>query len=421
MASRRPRARQVAAALPILVAATSLGPFALGAEGSSEVPAVTATAAADGARFVRYAPGGPVSDRLIDSGGPSAQVAVSTLGTSTAYAALPDPGSTANSAPGLVVGLLGQGAYGLPPISLPVKPPPLPLQVSTDATGTKDASFGSGPYTISAHSERLGGDARGSAGLVLGAAPAAGLRSHASVKVNADRSVTATATSETSGLSIGSLRLGTVVSEATMTLASNGTLTRRATTTILGATLSGTGVNITNGYLEITGTGQKIPLNELSSRVLPSGYALSFEQTKTTPNAAVAPAVVLTAPFTDPLGSGSYTVTLGGSSASMQGAAAPSPGTFVPPPTASMPTGATGSVPPAVAPVASGAAETPPMPDTLVSTASPRPPSFIRPVASVRIASRDPFDIKTLYLALTVLCLSLLGTGFVIRLVGAHS
>src|SRR4051794_1304499 len=65
-----------------------------------------ASAAASGVRMTVVLPDAPVTDTPVDGGGPTAQVALSSLGTSTGYAAFPDPGGLVISAPGLVAGLL---------------------------------------------------------------------------------------------------------------------------------------------------------------------------------------------------------------------------------------------------------------------------------------------------------------------------
>src|SRR5712692_9172800 len=68
---------------------------------SGSVAAFSGSAAAGGVRVTVNVPGAPLTDTPIDGGGPTAQVVVDSIGTSSGYAAFPDPGQFVLSIPGL--------------------------------------------------------------------------------------------------------------------------------------------------------------------------------------------------------------------------------------------------------------------------------------------------------------------------------
>src|ERR1700730_17212281 len=150
-----------AAMIMLLVPATS------GALTVAQPPAFSGSAAAGGVRVTITVPGAPGTDTPVDGGGPTAQVAVDSIGTSTGYAAFPDPGQFVVSVPGLVVGVLAGGVGPVPPIALP-SPPNYPFFVQSDASNTPEASVGSGPWALSASSESGSSKANATAGLQSG-------------------------------------------------------------------------------------------------------------------------------------------------------------------------------------------------------------------------------------------------------------
>jgi len=142
--------------------------------------------------------------------------------------------------------------------------------------------------------------------------------------VNSDGSVTATATTQVTGLALGPLTLGSIVSTAAETLKPDGTITPSSSTKIIGASIAGLSVTIDKDELLIGGVGVGVPLSNLIQPLLgKSGDTLTFQDVKTTKGTVIAPDILLTIPFKDPLGKGTYTLTIGGTSVSMQGSAAP--------------------------------------------------------------------------------------------------
>jgi hypothetical protein len=386
------------------------------AAGPDQEPSFSASASADGVRFTRFAPGGPVADQLIDLAGPTAQAALSSLGNSVAYAALPDPGSLVNSAPGLGVGLIGQGAGGLPPIPLPPAPP-VPLQVTTSVSGKQDATFGVGPYVLTARSTDEESSANAGGGLLLGAGPAAELTSRAGVVINRDYSVTAESTSRTASFNVGSLTIGSIVSAATATLAPDGKITTGYSTQIVGASVLGVPVSFNGGRLQVNGTDTAAPADNLLAPLLQNGMRLTVQRAEAHEGTVIAPTFVLTVPFEDPAGKGTYALSFGGATVSMTGSgvasgvAGPSAGSAGAP-TAGTPELA-GTAPDAVLPATStGAAPEATAPSSVTGTAA---------LASAPATLEGMFDIRALYAALASLALGMAGISpLVVRLRGGH-
>src|SRR5438094_180719 len=136
-----PRGRflHLIAVVVALAGATALGVSAGHAATAGDTasrPPFSGSAAAGGVRATLAVPEAPVTNTPVDGGGPTAQVQVDSLGTSTGYAAFPDPGQLVVSIPGLAVGLLSGGPGGVPIPS----PPPYPFAVSSDPTSNPEAS-----------------------------------------------------------------------------------------------------------------------------------------------------------------------------------------------------------------------------------------------------------------------------------------
>jgi hypothetical protein len=411
-----------------LVAAPAAGvllglPQATGAAAPIAYPAFNATAAASALRLTLEDPGAPLSDQLVDTGGPTAQSAMASLGTTTAYAALPDPGSLVNSAPGLVIGLVGQGAYGLPPIKLPSLPP-LPLQVSTDANGKQSATFGAGPYKLTASSTDDHSTASATGGLSTTGASVLGLTANASITKNSDGSVTATATSNAAGLALGPIKLGTIVSTATERITQDGKITSSADTKIVGLSLAGIGVSINEGGVSVDGLGISIPLAPFITPLLKgSGDTLTFQDVTSTAGTVFAPNVVLTIPFKGSTGPGYLRLVIGGSTVSMTGVgAAPATVPIVTPPSnTGGGSGSVGGLLPGDGDVPPIVGSSPPSVSGTQPIVSP-PSTAPSPVATAeRLPPIGLFSIRSLYLVVAGLALAMFLLGQLIRLLGVRA
>jgi hypothetical protein len=389
------------------------------------LPSFSASASADGVRATVDLPGGPLADKLVDVGGPTAQVAVSTLGTSTAYAALPDPGQVVNSAPGLVVGLLNQGAYGLPPIPVPSLNFTNPLLINTDASSKPDGSLSAGIYNISAHSGDTSGRADASGGIAnLNTASVAGLVAHADVTPSTNGSVTVTARSSITGLALGPITLGSITSMASETITADGTVTPKSETSLSALTLAGVPLPITLPLTNLDGASLVTTLTKLLDPLLkPFKISVDVEQITTTPGTVVAPTISITIPFPaknlSTTGTGTLTLTIGGTSVSMTGAPAPPTVPVVSGPTGDSGGGISTGIPAGILPTGSP-------PPVVVPPAGPSSspvvtPPLKSPVPVARATKLlDPFDVRGIYAALAALALIVFLFGHIVRLLGVR-
>jgi hypothetical protein len=396
-----------------------------GAAQGAPTPAFSGTAAADGVRATLTIPGAPLSEQLVDVGGPSAQVAVDSIGTSTAFAAFPDPGGVVQSAPGLLSGLLNQGAFGLPPIPLPSLPK-YPLLIKTDGTGTRDATLGAGPYSLKAHSAATSSNATAMGGLQTGVVGnVATVTSSSSVLPVADGSVVATSTVDVQGLTIGPVTLAGIRSTATMALNHDGTITSSSKATINALEIGGLAVGIDSSSLTTPGPTVPLPIGSALNALLGVlKINLQLAPTQKLPGKVIAPALLVTMPLDVPLGTGPGTLslTLGGASASMSGSPTTDDETAGGSPGGGSGTAATdagsatnapsAAVPDGGAPVAGpDIASVPPS-----SKAKALAPATRRTAAIVGI-----FDISSLYLAITGCALAAYTLGHLIRLMGVRA
>jgi hypothetical protein len=304
------------------------------AQTSAAPPAFSGSAAAGGVRVTVNIPGAPATDTPVDGGGPTAQVAVDSIGTSTGYAAFPDPGQFAVSIPGLAVGLLAGGVAGLPPIKLP-SPPNYPFYVATDASNTPEQSVGSGPLALSASSEQGSGKAQATTGFQTGLAGNAALvTSGASLSPSSNGGVVAKATADLQGLTVGPLMLGEVKSVATETLDASGAVTPSTSLEIAGLRVGGVPVELAPQGLVAGGATYPVPINQtLNGLLKASGITMQVVSAQQFPGRVVAPALQVTFPFAMPFKipnvgqfSGTATLIIGSATAQMSGAAAESGG-----------------------------------------------------------------------------------------------
>jgi hypothetical protein len=284
------------------------------------------SAAADGISLLLTVPGAPLVDAPVDLSGPSAQVAGDSLGTSTGYAAFPDPGPLVVSAPGLVVGLLGQGAAGLPPINLPSLPN-YPLIVTSDAGTTPTTSLGQPPVELNAESHPGVSKASGKVGFETGVTGSAVVASSVARLTTSDTGATTTAVADVQGIGVGPLTIGEIKSTATMGLDANGILTPSSTLEISGLKVGGIPIAVAPQGL-IVGS-QTIPLAlgpVFNSLLKAAGVTVEVQGAHRFPDRVIAPALKVTFPFAMPFAvpnlgkiSGNASVTLGSATAQLNG------------------------------------------------------------------------------------------------------
>lgn len=272
-------------------------------------------------------PGAIGSAQIINLGIPATRVALDTSGTSNAVAAFPDPGDIIGGGTGLIGGLLALGAYGLPPLELPPLPE-YPLLVTTDVNSEPDASLGSGPYSLTAHSDEAQGSADAIGGLV--GAPsgnAALIRATSSVVTKVNGSVVASSVGLVEGLTIGPVTIGQVMSTARVTVDANGTITPYIKTVVRGLGVGGIGVNVETDKLSAADQAVPLSLSKVVNTLLkPSGITLAVKPGRVDKNEVAAPALVITFPVPAingvSSGPGTFTITIGNAIASMQSSGA---------------------------------------------------------------------------------------------------
>ena len=314
---RRPLGRS----LVVAVVAAAVLAMPSGAQ-TAPPTAYSGSSSATGVAVNLFIPGAPLSDSLIDTGGPTAQAAADSLSVGQGYAAFPNPGAIIQVAPGLLVGLLNQGAAGLPPISLPSLPS-YPLSVASNDL-KPDAAAGAGPYRIEAHS--ASGTAQGSAtaGIDTSALGSASLMtSTASVGPTAKGTVVATATSDVQGLTVALLNIGEIKTSATATLDSDGTVTYASSVEISALKVGGIGVSLDGNLLTTPGPTVSLPLNSVLSGLLATtGVTVTLVPAQQYPDRIVAPAVVVSIPVNAQgvgSGPGSVSLTFGATTATVSG------------------------------------------------------------------------------------------------------
>ena len=413
-------------AAALVVAAGVLGPGTSGGAQTSDArPTFSGSSSAVGVRVQLTIPGAPLEDNLIDGGGPTAQVAVDSLGSSNGYAAFPDPGSLVVSLPGLIPGFVPTGAGGLPPVKLPTLPP-YPFYVESNRGGSPDATLGSGPYALAAHSAPSSAKASASAGYAGdGVGNVALVTSSASLSLQAD-TVVSTATSEIDAVSIGPLTLGRVRATATETLHADGTVTQTSKLDIAGVKIAGLPVSITSDGLYLLGTSIPLPINGALEQIL-RGAAISIKvlRAQSFPNRVVAPALVITMPFSVPyylpqLGriSGTMVVTFGSATASLSSAAQGGVG------------GVGGVGLPEVSPLTSDGHVTRGLPAIGADSFAPGPArSSITPAAAPPSSAETPvpisfiglFSIRSVYLLVLLGALAAWVLGQFVRIQGVRS
>jgi hypothetical protein len=203
-----------------------------------------AVASADGVRTTLLVPHAPLSNTVMDMGGPSAQATLDTSGTSQAFASFPYPGENVVTAPGIVAGA-SKGQINLPAY---------PFYVLSDRTTGSKQEFGSGPFTLKAESTDTSSSSAATVGVEVEGQGAAGLAKSQASTISKAEVVTAEAKSESTSFSLGPLRLGQVISTAKVELAAGGALTRSADTRVIGAMVGDTPVALTPQGLVVGNT-----------------------------------------------------------------------------------------------------------------------------------------------------------------------
>lgn len=276
--------------------------------------AFSASSEASGVSVTMRLSGVPLTDTPVDAAGPVAQVAADSLGTSTAFAAFPDPGP-------FVLGIPALAGAALANTPLP-RVPDYPFYVRTDANTTQERSAGEGPYRLSASSTPESSKAAATGGLQTDAATAAALvTSTANVVASAGR-VRTTAVAEARGFTAGPLSIGHVRSTAEMTLDDAGTVQASTALEVTGMRVGDVAVSLGPDGFRVADQAVALPIGTtLDSLLAPHGITVEVLGEQRHPDRVVAPALRVVVPFRTPVAEGTATVTIGAASASLAGVA----------------------------------------------------------------------------------------------------
>lgn len=244
-----------------------------------------------------------------DGGGPTAQVAVDTLGTSNGYAAFPDPGQDYVTLPGLVTGsITGAGGPVLP------TPPNYPFYLQSDAGTAPDQQAGAGFYELKANSRSGSSDARARIGFATGiVGNLAQATSTATLAPQDDGSIVSMAESHVEGLAVGPITIGEIKSTARMQSDAAGASVPTTDLQINAMRIGGVAVQV---HPEGIGFGEpSVPLPiEASLKELlgHAGMTIELVGPRHVDNTVTAPALEITMPYeTPPAGElGGHTGTL---------------------------------------------------------------------------------------------------------------
>ena len=434
-------ARVPASAL-LIGAAMALGTLGLHADEARAASGFGATASAFAARVTLHVEKAPISPTLVDVGGPGAQAALDSLGTTEGLAAFPYPGDLVLNLPGLAAGLGPQlpslvsgvagtigGSLGLPhdvvglldQIQIPselIEPivanapsvPPYPFVARADPFTPKDSQdlgFGhlaAGATAASASASAVSEPGASGANLVP-------LEAHASVRTSENGDVVAEASGTTTGLQVGPVKLGTVSSTARVTRSSDGRVLPETSFSVSAIELAGLDVGLTTDGFTVAGVPVPAPLAATLNQILQSsGIELAVLPSQVTETSVVAGGLRITR--TQDLGSlgmGQLTTTLGQSSVTL----ALSPLTGSPPSPGGL---GAGSADPSTSsggaglPAAAGPGSTPGSSSVALTPG---------PAHAIGVDGRslgESFELGAVYLLLVAAALAAAGTGQLLRL-----
>jgi hypothetical protein len=402
---------------------------------SAPPPGFSSSASAFAVLIDATLPGAPLTSTPLDSGGPSGQAALNSLGAGTGYASFPDPGAFIESLPGLGAGLFSSGAAGLPPIKLPPVPD-YPFEVTANATRPSD-SVGAGAYKISAFTNQNESQGTALTGLQISAGGNTALvTSTSDIKVHGDGSVVANAVSDIQGLTIGPVTIGEIKSIATETLTADGIVTPTSSIVIYGVRIGTLPVTVSTDGLNVAGSNVPVPIGGVINKLLKAQHISisTIKAQKFKGGRIVSPALQITGPLpTKNIGTanGTYTLTLGSATAAITASAPVPPTTGNLGGTGTLPgtgtTGTTGTVGGTGTTGSLGGGAVPPIspgtttgPVTQPSSPTVAPPANPSTGALKPAAYLGTFDIRDLYLLLCIVGAGVFLMAQLVRLIGVR-
>jgi hypothetical protein len=268
----------------------------------------SASAAADGLRVTMTLPAAPLSNTVADVGGPTAQAVLDSNGASQAFASFPYPGANAAVAGGLVKGASnGQ-----------IPAPDYPFYVVSYNPTVPEQHVGSGPYSIAAESSGSSSQGTASAGVRTPGIGTVGLAEAKASTQSSAEAVVGTAGSHLTGLAVGPLEIGELVSSARTALGSDGKLDRKAETRVVAAKVGLTPVVIDGNGVSAGGTpAPTADPGPVREALASAGITVKFFAAEQTETGIVAPVIRITQ--TEAKSGATLTYTIGGASAFVRG------------------------------------------------------------------------------------------------------
>ena len=268
----------------------------------------SAAASADGLRVTMTLPAAPLSNTVADVGGPTAQAVLDSNGASQAFASFPYPGANAAVAGGLVKGASnGQ-----------IPAPDYPFYVVSYNPTVPEQHVGSGPYSIAAQSSGTSSEGTASAGVRTPGVGTLGLAEAKASTQSQASSVVGSASSHLTGLAVGPLEIGELVSSATTSLGTDGKLDRKAETRVVAAKVGLTPVVIDGSGISVGGTAAPAAdAAKVNEALASAGITVKLFAAEKTDTGIVAPVVRITQ--SEAKSGATVTYTIGGASAFVQG------------------------------------------------------------------------------------------------------
>jgi hypothetical protein len=419
------------------VAIATATPAVKAAAGAGTFVAYQGEASALAVEISETIPGGPGTDTIIDGGGPTTQAAGNNFSPGNGYASFPDPGRFAAGAPGLMAGLFSSGAAGLPPLALPSLSYPMSIQSSATKP---DAHAGSGPFVLRTSSTETATTAEATAGFrPSGIGNAALAAAESTVTHSPDGTVVSAATSSLQGLSFGPLTIGEIVSRATETLdPRTGLVTPASSIEINGMQIGGVPVSINGSSINMFGAENvPIPIDDSLNKILASGgVSITTAGSKQGQGSISAPAITIHGPiplldsFKIGTGQPTFAMTIGGATAALLGSSNPQTATVSATNDTTLPSAGNSATPAGGVQVSGSGAALPvtaPILGAVPSGNTASAPgaaqaqpvvSFLPATQTAALEQQRPFNVRSTYLMLPMLCLIAFGIVAALRVLG---
>ena len=321
----------------------------------------------------------------------TAQSELDSFGGSTAFAGAPFLGQTIEGVGGLVSGL---GSGVLPPL-----PQTLPGYISTSNPSDPSETASQGPYTLTSNSTQTSSSATAGIGLVVGQPQLLSTSATATTTLNADGSLAATAETATHPFALGSLlQLGTVQATASMTVDTNGHLTKTSSLDLGTLTIAGLKIGLTQTGFQILNSLLPIPSTAaLNSLLAPLGLKINFLPSVQTATSVTSAGLQIVKKQTIPVeGATAIILTIGQATTTLQYQTPPPASSGITTPATTPPTTATNTPAPTqtgtAAPVPTNTPTSPNITTPNIAPATPTPtpqiantpPTTIRPPTLTR-------------------------------------